>query len=127
MLDAAIPAYFPDGLTIEHVLPQRSDANGPWPAKYPNPAKRKIYTELLGNYALLTRPINARAKNLDFIEKRKVIFAAINNQAFPLTIDLTHYESWTEQELVDRQRRLVGLALGMLGLAPTIAWPAAAE
>jgi hypothetical protein len=127
MLDATIPVYFPEAVTIEHVLPQRPAANGPWPAKYPNAARRKVCTELLGNYALLTRPINARAKNLDFAEKRRVIFAAINNQAFPITIDLTNYESWAEIELVERQQKLVGLALGMLGFAPAIAWPAAAE
>ncbi len=127
MLDATIPVYFPETVTIEHVLPQRPAANGPWSAKYPNAVRRKVYTELLGNYALLTRPINARAKNLDFAEKRRVIFAALNNQAFPITIDLTNYESWTENELVHRQQKLLRLALGMLGLAPAIAWPAAAE
>ncbi len=126
MLDAAIPAYFPK-VTIEHVLPQRPAANGPWPAKYPNAARRKVYTELLGNYALLTHPINARAKNLDFTDKRRVIFAVTNNQAFPITNDLTNYESWSEQELIQRQQKLVKLAMGMLGLAPAIAWPAAAE
>jgi len=71
MLDPAIPVYFPNGVTIEHVLPQRPAANGPWSAKYPNAAKRKVCTELLGNYALVSQPINARAKNLDFVEKRR--------------------------------------------------------
>jgi hypothetical protein len=127
MLDAAIPVYFPDGLTIEHVLPQRPAANGPWPLKYPDAAKRRFFTELLGNYALLTRPINARAKNLDFVDKRKVIFAAVNNQAFPITIDLTHYDSWNERDLVQRHQKLVKLALGVLGVAPAVAWPEAAE
>jgi hypothetical protein len=127
MLDDAIPVYFPNGVTIEHVLPQRPAANSPWLSKYPNPTKRKIYTELLGNYALLTHPINARAKNLDFPDKRKVIFATTNHQAFPITNDLTNYESWAEYELLQRHEQMVRSALAVLGLAPAIAWPRAAE
>ncbi len=127
MLDAVIPVYFPSAVTIEHVLPQRPAANGPWLSKYPNANKRKVYTELLGNYALLTHPINARARNLDFAQKRKVIFATTNHQAFPITNDLTNYELWTERELLQRHEKLVRSALAVLGLAPAIAWPRAAE
>ncbi len=127
MLDAAIPVYFPKGVTIEHVLPQRPAAKGPWIQKYPNADKRKVYTELLGNYALLTHPINARARNLDFVEKRKVIFTTTHNQAFPITNDLTNYETWDERELLRRHERMVRSALTLLGLAPAIAWSTAAE
>ena len=57
MLDARIPIYFPKGVTIEHVLPRQPAANGVWREKYPNATRRKVCTELLGNYALLTHPI----------------------------------------------------------------------
>jgi Protein of unknown function DUF262/Protein of unknown function (DUF1524) len=127
MLDPLIPLYFPESVTIEHVLPQRPAGDGPWARKYPNAQRRKHCTELLGNYALLTHPINARAKNSDFAEKRKVIFSETEHQAFAITNDLRNYEDWTEAELIDRHQKLVKVALSMLGLAPAIAWPAAAE
>ena len=49
MLDATIPVYFPE-VTLEHMLylsDPPSEALGS--AKYPNPARRKVCTELLGN------------------------------------------------------------------------------
>jgi hypothetical protein len=127
MLDPTIPLYFPDSVTIEHVLPRNPKSDGPWLEKYPNAARRKFCTELLGNYALLTRPINAGAKNKDFKEKRTVIFGKTNSNSFPLTNDLTHYESWTEDELRVRHERLVALSFDMLGLGPAVAWHTAAE
>lgn len=126
MLDLTIPVYFPD-VTIEHVLPQRPAANGPWLDKYPNTVKRKRCTELLGNYALLTQPMNARARNRDFKDKRKAMFGKSSHQSFPLTSDLVHYDEWSEQELMARHQKLVGVACDALGLAPAVAWHDAAE
>lgn len=126
MLDAEIPIYFPD-VSIEHVLPQKPSAAGPWIQKYPNAARRKTCTELLGNYALLTHSMNSRARNLDFQEKRLVMFAGTSSQAFPITNDLTGYNSWEEEELLKRHRKLVGLACEMLGIAPAFAMHEAAE
>jgi len=127
MLDAAIPIYFPEEVTIEHVLPRNPKADGPWLKKYPNATRRKHCSELLGNYALLTQPINSGAKNLDFKEKKSVYFGMRNAQSFPLTIELARYESWDEDELLERHERLVNAAFEMLGLAPPVGWSAAAE
>jgi hypothetical protein len=127
MLDSAIPIYFPEGVTIEHVLPRSPREAGPWLEKYPNATRRKYCTELLGNYALLTQPINASAKNKDFKEKRSIIFGTTNSNSFPLTNDLTQYEFWSEDELRVRHEKLVALSLEMLGLAPAVGWSAAAE
>lgn len=126
MLDATIPVYFPD-VSIEHVLPQKPKADGPWIRKYPNAAKRKTYTELLGNYALLTHSMNSRARNLDFQDKRLVMFSGVNSQAFPITNDLTGYNSWEEHELLHRHQKLVMLVCEMLGLAPALAMHEKAE
>lgn len=108
-------------------MPRNPTSNGPWTRKYPNAERRRVCTELLGNYALLTKSINSVAKNKDFKEKRTIMFGKTNNQSFPLTIDLTHYEEWTEDELIKRHKKLVSLSFEMLGLAPAIAWPEAAE
>jgi hypothetical protein len=126
MLDATIPVYFPN-VSVEHVLPQKPKADGPWISKYPNATKRKTYTELLGNYALLTHSMNSRARNLDFQEKRLAMFSGTNSQAFPITNDLTGYGSWEEYELLQRHQKLVGLACEMLGLGPAVAIQEAAE
>jgi hypothetical protein len=127
MLDAAIPIYFPGEVTIEHVLPRTPKADGPWLKKYPNATRRRQCTELLGNYALLTQPINSGAKNMDFKEKRSVYFGMKSAQSFPLTVELTRYESWSQDELLARHERLVSLTFEMLGLAPAMGWSAAAE
>jgi hypothetical protein len=127
MLPPQIPIYFPSGVTIEHVLPRNPKPNGAWSAKYPDARRRRLCTELLGNYALLTHSINAGAKNKDFKEKRTIMFSQTNNQAFPLTTDLMHYEEWGESDMKARHEKLVRLAWEMLGLAPALAWPAAAE
>lgn len=127
MLDPEIPIYFPSRVTIEHVLPRNPATDGPWLKKYPDPTTRKFCTELLGNYALLTRSINSGAKNKDFGEKRRIMFAKTNCQAFPLTSELTNYDDWLEPELMRRHHKLVGLACEMLGLSPAMAWPSAAE
>jgi hypothetical protein len=126
MLDAEIPLYFPH-VEIEHILPQRPAANSLWFEKYPHTTKRKICSELLGNYALLTSPVNKGARNKDFKEKRKAIFGKSSHQSFPLTTDLMHYDDWTENELMARHHKLVGLAFEVLGLPPAVAWPDAAE
>lgn len=126
MLDAEIPIYFPD-VTTEHVLPQKPSASGPWPGKYLNTARRKVCTELLGNYAILTHRINSRAKNLDFQDKRLVMFATTGSQAFPITTELTIYETWEEHELLERHRKLVALTCEVLLLAPALALHEAAE
>ncbi len=125
MLDPQIPVYFPDKVTIEHVLPQ--NPTNSWLHLYPNAQRRSILTELLGNYAILTRSINSSAKNFEFIRKRSVIFNLASGQSFPLTNDLGQYETWTEEDLLDRHHRLVERASRMLLLTPIIDWQEAAE
>lgn len=55
------------------------------------------------------------------------MFSMTNNQAFPLTTELTNYQAWDEKELMQRHEKLVGLAFEVLGLAPAVGWRLAAE
>jgi hypothetical protein len=87
----------------------------------------KVLTELLGNYALLTQPINSGAKNMDFKDKRSVYFGMKNAQSFLFTVELARYDSWSQDELLARHERLVTLSFEVLGLAPAMGWSAAAE
>jgi hypothetical protein len=48
MLDTTIPIYFPEVVTIEHVLPRNPKDDGGWLEKYPNAARRHC-TEIVGN------------------------------------------------------------------------------
>ncbi|XSG81613.1 MAG: DUF262 domain-containing protein [Methyloligella sp. ZOD6] len=125
-LPVEMPLFFPEGLTIEHILPRNPKAESPWMAKFPDAAVRKNRTELLGNYALLTHKINAGAKNKDFREKRQIMFGKTDNHAFPITSDLINFDDWTEDELLRRHQVLVTQTLELLGVFST-AVPRAAE
>lgn len=125
-LPIEMPLFFPQSLTIEHILPRNPKSDGPWIEKFPETAMRRNRTELLGNYALLTHKINAGAKNKDFKEKRKIMFGKTDNNAFPITSDLIHFDDWTEDELLQRHQQLVTQTLELLGVFST-AVPRAAE
>ena len=86
---------------------------------------KKALTQLL--HVMDKGIANAKARNLDFQEKRLAMFAGVSSQAFPITNDLTGYNSWDEDELLKRHQKLVGLACQMLGLPPAFALHEAAE
>jgi len=120
-LDKSITPYFPSDATVEHILPQRPRATSYWVRAFPDPKVRKYCCGLLGNYALLTASLNAKAKNDDFVAKRKAIFALSNVNMFPLTGNLVTFDTWTEADINRRHGDMLSLLGSMLGVP--FHWP----
>jgi Protein of unknown function (DUF1524) len=76
---------------------------------------------LLGNFTLLTASLNAKAKNDEFTSKRRAIFAMSNVSMFPLTANLATFDTWTGADIDQRQRDMMNLLGGILGMH--LQWP----
>jgi hypothetical protein len=116
MLDADIPTYFPESATLEHILPQKPALRSKWREIFPDNEARQGLCQLMGNFTILTSKVNTRAKNYDFQKKKKVIFGSTDANTFPLTAQLTNYDEWTEQHILDRQELLIEKAGHILRL-----------
>jgi hypothetical protein len=109
MLHPELPPHFPEDATLEHVLPQKPGARSEWLRMYPDASSRKALCELLGNYALLTGKLNTSARNHEFSKKKQVIFALANVAMFPITANLSPYETWTERDIRRRHADMLNL------------------
>jgi hypothetical protein len=117
VLDQNIAPYFPNEATIEHVLPQRPRTGSYWHSAFPEAKVRKYFCGLLGNYALLTASLNAKAKNEEFLTKRKAIFAMSSVNMFPLTANLATFDTWTKDDISRRQGDMLTLLSSILGIS----------
>jgi len=84
---------------IEHILPESPDAT--W-SHIPE-GKQDALIYRLGNMTILERKLNSQAANNDFAKKSTIF----NNSGLKITKDITtHYQTWDEGKIVDRQSRL---------------------
>lgn len=90
-------------LTIEHILPRRSDA-----ADYPDFHEdvRDDFVHRLGNYALMVAAGNRDGADRPFAEKR----ALYDQSKFAMTRELATLDAWTPRALERRQERMAKLA-----------------
>lgn len=97
----------PDGLTVEHVLPQQWRVN--WPLSEDTAEKQEKRNRLLhsiGNLTLVTQPFNSSLSNAAFAVKRSEI---VNTSLLMLN---THFQkfidqdAWNEDEIVKRAEAL---------------------
>lgn len=70
-------------------------------------AKRKRLCNTIGNLTLLTQPLNSKVSNGPFEDKKKHI---AGQSALALNRDLQSYQTWSEDEIVQRGRELFQLA-----------------
>lgn len=110
MLDKAFEGEVKLDIEIEHVLPQKPSPKSVWMENFPDSHRRLLLCQLLGNLAILSKPINIKAKNYDFHKKRDTIFGTSGSNTFPVTADLVHYQTWTEREILLRHERLLRIA-----------------
>jgi hypothetical protein len=108
----AIPPYFPQEVTIEHILPQTP--RGEWLEVFPNAPERSAWTHRMGNLALLTHSINAAAKNRPFSSKKATIFGTENGNVFALTANLASLPIWDMSALRARHQRMLNLTKSLL-------------
>lgn len=109
-----IAPYFPSDLTIEHILPQ--NPKGVWLETFPNAAERSAWTHRMGNLALLTHSINARAKNHPFEQKKSAIFGTENGNVFAITAHLAALKTWDMASLKSRHQKLLNLTKSLLNV-----------
>ena len=98
-----IPNDDPESINLEHILPQKLLAH--WPSF--DDAEVKSYCKRIGNLALLQAKKNADLKSASF-EDKKPIFKA---STYQLTNQLATVESWTTDQIVNRQEILAQWAL----------------
>lgn len=102
----------PDGLTVEHVLPQK------WPTHWPlvqgtleNQEKRNRLLHSIGNLTLVTQGFNSALSNEAFAVKRPEI---VTTSLLMLNTHFQAYgdnDAWDEQEIVARAEGLFAHAL----------------
>lgn len=91
---------------LEHILPQRPEKDSEWMQIFPEEAKRKEYTEKIGNCTLLSGSKNREVQNKPFLIKRQ----SYSDSDIKLTKDLVSIEKWDAQEIDRRTERLFNLA-----------------
>jgi len=98
-----IPNTDPGELTLEHVLPDRTDGN--WP-QFSEEDKR-AYLNRIGNMVLLAQKMNSALRSAPFQEKKKIYAPS----RLLLTARVAKFKEWTKKEIEERQRELAGLAV----------------
>ncbi len=116
LLDESIPPYFPEQITLEHILPQKPNPRSMWKKNFPNANKRNALCHMLGNMALLSGRANSRASNFDFQTKREKMFGGPDSNVFPLTAQLVKYPDWTPESIMERHDEMLELTRTVLKL-----------
>ena len=95
-----------DGLTIEHIMPQKWQDN--WPIKNNEiiEDKRERIIGTIGNLTILTQPLNASVSNSAWVIKQ----AEIEKQSLlKLNQEVIKNTTWTDQLIIERSRKLASI------------------
>lgn len=104
----------PDEYSIEHIFPQGNRINRAWEAdckRWGNMAARNRMNDVrhtLGNLTAVTNYNNQRNATRAFAEKKKLI---VDSAPLRLHETITAKGKWTSQEITERSRTLVDLAI----------------
>jgi len=96
----------PDGLTIEHLLPQDWRRSWPLPTDIPADlaeARRVTTLHTIGNLTLVRKKLNSKVSNGPWADKVKVI---LEHSALNLNRKLADYPEWGESAIVRRSQML---------------------
>ena len=104
-------AGYPGTVTVEHILPQHPEENGPWEKLFEK-KDRDEWTNKLGNLVLLSGRKNSRAQNYEFQEKKDIYFKE-KSTYFKITRELEGILSWDPTQLKNRHTDLVNRALAL--------------
>lgn len=96
--------YTDEDASIEHILPQNADEN--WNI---DEEKQKLMATRIGNICLLEKRLNTNLQNSSFQEKKKVYAQSSYLDAK----SIAEKEDWTEDEIVNRQRKMAHLAVSI--------------
>ncbi|MCS6935085.1 MAG: DUF262 domain-containing HNH endonuclease family protein [Chitinophagales bacterium] len=95
-----------DLFTVEHILPESADDT--WGDFDMEAIQRSVYR--IGNLTLLEKHLNKEAANLSYSEKKEIY----RNSSCELTRKIAdEYDTWTEEYIADRQKKLARYAKGI--------------
>lgn len=83
------PGY-PGTVTVEHILPQTPENDGPWEKTF-SKEEREEWTNKLGSLVLLSGRRNSRAQNYDFQTKKDVHFKG-KSTPFKITLETREHK-----------------------------------
>ncbi len=93
--------FRPDAFTVEHVLPLKPSPQSRWLDWYGDADLRRKLAASLGNLVLVPKPVNDRARNLDFDRKLKAYFDNESEPVAHLTLRLQGKAAWKPEDLSD--------------------------
>lgn len=107
----------PKGLSVEHVLPNRTPAASGWRQLFPEPEVREAVTQCLGNFTLIPEKLNDRLRNLDFAEKQLQIIEHYGAEPMlAIVADVAVAPVWDLKTVTEREKVFL-MALGdIIGL-----------
>lgn len=97
----------PASFTVEHVLPQKPSRSSDWRQWYQSADERERCTQSLGNFVLVTRSENDRARNLELARKLEVYFSGGPDAALHITRDLLGVTEWRPAQVLAREENLI--------------------
>ena len=95
--------YRPEMLTVEHVLPLKPGPKSTWLTWHRDADTRRRMAASLGNLVLVSKPVNDRARNLDFDRKLKVYFEGDAGPIAHVTQQLRGKSAWKPEDLRDNE------------------------
>jgi hypothetical protein len=109
-MQGSLEAVDPDNYTIEHVLPQRPSASGPWRQLFASAEERGQLVESLGNLVLITQQENDRARNASWDEKKDIYArASVKAPLLAITRDILGEPEWRKGQIETREQRLIDM------------------
>ncbi|MHB8945864.1 MAG: HNH endonuclease family protein, partial [Bacillota bacterium] len=127
-----LSSYLDRSVHVEHILPQKPSLE--LRSSFDKPEEYDVYSDKLGNLALLEKPINTSLGNGTFEEKKREYpksrflltrclvmqpQVGLNTAVNRAVRDFSPFESWGSREIELRQETLGGLALKVWDLAQT--------
>lgn len=95
--------------SVEHVVPQRPKALGPWQSGFPDPRERDECIKSLGNLTLIGPKQNEKARNQDFAKKKVIYAEAKPETLLKITQEIIDTAEWRADVVRQRERRLLAM------------------
>jgi hypothetical protein len=117
----------PADWTVEHVLPLKPALNSLWRSWYPEAEERQRCAGSLGNFTLVTRAQNEKARNLDLALKLPIYFAPSVHAAPHLLDHFRGRLDWRVRDVMAREAAMYDAIATLWRVGPSVRRGAFAE
>ncbi|MCA8897737.1 MAG: DUF262 domain-containing HNH endonuclease family protein [Hyphomonas sp.] len=93
-------------LSPEHIMPKSVRSGSYWKRQFPDEAERNRLLNRPGNFVLLPHVINRELGSKQFPDKRRILSAFEELEAFSLVRDILVHEDWTPEVIRERSDAL---------------------